>query len=200
MDSTHRIQPDSDPHEPQHPQEQPEAIAPVYWHNESSPSPLAKRRSQGFRHHLISLQDNDDSSSPTSPSSPFRASPTQQHSPCWAKSATVPSYTIVGISILGSHGPGSYVVFTCVIDIISGSPITIRKRYSEFDALRNHLLRTFPKSAQALPALPRKTMVRKFEEQFLEERRKRLEWFLHWVVTNPDVCGSPVVKGWVFDT
>jgi len=37
--------------------------------------------------------------------------------------------------------------------------MTIKKRYSQFDKLREHLVKTFPNSVAALPPLPPKTML-----------------------------------------
>lgn len=57
----------------------------------------------------------------------------------------------------------------------------IRKRYSEFDDLRNKLLQTFPYSAAAMPPLPPKSVISKFRPRFLENRRAKLQYFLKWV-------------------
>lgn len=54
----------------------------------------------------------------------------------------------------------------------------IRKRYSEFDDLRDKLLQTFPNSTAAMPPLPRKSVISKFRPKFLEDRRTKLQYFL----------------------
>jgi hypothetical protein len=54
----------------------------------------------------------------------------------------------------------------------------IRKRYSEFDDLRNRLLQTFPFSEAAMPPLPPKGVISKFRPKFLEQRRIGLSYFL----------------------
>ncbi len=59
---------------------------------------------------------------------------------------------------------------------VQGSPIHLRKRYSEFDELKEKLLQTFPRST--LPELPRKSLTAKFRPKFLEERREGLQYFL----------------------
>jgi hypothetical protein len=89
----------------------------------------------------------------------------------------------------------------------------IRKRYSEFDDLRNKLLQTFPYSEAAMPALPPKSVISKFRPRFLENRRIKLQYFLkcvqysidscmtNWhscVLLNPEFSGSPVLKEFLF--
>ena len=59
-----------------------------------------------------------------------------------------------------------------------GSPMRIRKRYSEFDDLREKLLQTFPRSTAAMPPLPTKSVISKFRPKFLENRRVGLQYFL----------------------
>jgi PX domain len=54
----------------------------------------------------------------------------------------------------------------------------MRKRYSEFDDLRNRLLQTFPLSEAAMPLLPPKGVISKFRPKFLEQRRIGLSYFL----------------------
>lgn len=54
----------------------------------------------------------------------------------------------------------------------------IRKRYSEFDDLREKLLQTFPNFKAAMPPLPPKSVISKFGPKFLENRRRGLQYFL----------------------
>lgn len=54
----------------------------------------------------------------------------------------------------------------------------VRKRYSEFDDLREKLLRTFPNSEASMPVLPPKSIISKFRPKFLENRRAGLQYFL----------------------
>jgi hypothetical protein len=89
----------------------------------------------------------------------------------------------------------------------------IRKRYSEFDDLRDKLLQTFPYSEGAMPPLPPKSVISKFRPKFLENRRIKLQYFLKWVqclsdwgvtnwnsciLLNPEFSGSPVLKEFLF--
>jgi hypothetical protein len=61
---------------------------------------------------------------------------------------------------------------------LQGSSFRIRKRFSEFDSLRDRLLQTFPNSRAAMPPLPPKSVISKFRPKFLETRRVGLQYFL----------------------
>lgn len=60
----------------------------------------------------------------------------------------------------------------------------LRKRYSEFDELREKLLQTFPNSIAAMPELPPKSAFSKFRPKFLENRRVGLQHFLLYVLSS----------------
>jgi len=74
----------------------------------------------------------------------------------------------------------------------------IRKRYSEFDDLRDKLLQTFPLSEAAMPQLPPKSVISKFRPKFLEHRRVGLQFFLNCILLNPEFSSSPVLKDFLF--
>jgi len=57
------------------------------------------------------------------------------------------------------RGVGDYVVWICRVDMIDGGHVVFRKRYSEFEALRNQLAATFPRAASSLPPLPPKSVI-----------------------------------------
>ncbi len=56
--------------------------------------------------------------------------------------------------------------------------MNIRKRYSEFDTLRQRLMKSFPNFDAAVPNLPPKSVISKFRPKFLEKRRAGLQYFL----------------------
>lgn len=59
-----------------------------------------------------------------------------------------------------------------------GSYMNIRKRYSEFDDLREKLVTSFPNFEAAVPPLPPKSVISKFRPRFLDKRRSGLQYFL----------------------
>jgi hypothetical protein len=114
----------------------------------------------------------------------------------WAKSITIDEYVIVRGNPLGA---GAYVVYNCRVQTLDGGPMTIRKRYSEFDELRAKLIKAFPQSTKSsLPPLPPKSAIYKFRPKFLDRRREGLEYFLNCVMLNPEYAGSTLVKDFIF--
>lgn len=154
-------------------------ISPVYWQHADSSTisqyslPLARG---------ITLEDHTESPSETSSS-------------LWARSIIIDSYVVVKGN---PTGIGAYVVWNCKVETLDGGPIFIRKRYSEFDQLRCDLISAFPKAKRALPTLPPKSFMLRFQPTFLERRRKGLSYFLNCVMLNPEFAGSPIVKDFIF--
>ena len=62
--------------------------------------------------------------------------------------------------------------------LVQGGDMNIRKRYSEFDDLRQKLVQTFPNFEAAVPPLPPKSLISRFRPPFLEKRRAGLQYFL----------------------
>jgi hypothetical protein len=111
------------------------------------------------------------------------------------ESVEIPDWTIVN----GSNF-GAFVVFNINIKIgtLTGGSISIHKRYSEFDALRRQLVVAFPNSKAAIPDLPKKSVYANFRPAFLSKRRAGLQYFLHFVVLNPEFSSSPILKDFIF--
>jgi len=63
-----------------------------------------------------------------------------------------------------------------------------RLRYSEFDRLRENLVKAFPHAEASIPKLPRKSIVSRFRPRFLEQRKNGLSHFIRYVFKN--VCWS----------
>ncbi|TAQ90103.1 hypothetical protein B7494_g1519 [Chlorociboria aeruginascens] len=111
---------------------------------------------------------------------------------CWAKCVYIEDHVVIN----GNRtGIGSFVVWNITVETLrvcfsrrgkedsglrvhQGGTMCIRKRYSEFDDLRQKLLQTFPNSEAAMPELPPKSLISKFRKKFLENRRAGLQFFL----------------------
>lgn len=155
---------------------------PPYWHHTRSTSWATA--SSVDHDSPITLHDNDGTNS-------------QSQSRLWAKAVTIDDYVIINGS--NATGIGAYVVWICQVETLDGSPMIIRKRYSEFDQLRNDLLKAFPHTARtSLPPLPSKSAIYKFRAKFLEKRRTGLAYFLNCILLDPVYSGSPVVKNFIF--
>ncbi|KAH7391429.1 PX domain-containing protein [Cadophora sp. MPI-SDFR-AT-0126] len=130
----------------------------------------------------ITLQDNTDEGD-------------SKNKACWARSVYIEDHVIIN----GSRtGIGAFVVWNITVETLRGGSMRIRKRYSEFDDLRDKLLQTFPNSKAAMPPLPPKSVISKFRPKFLESRRAGLQYFLNCILLNPEFSGSPVLKDFLF--
>lgn len=155
--------------------------APPYWlRNRSATLSTVGSSDRGP---AITLKDNTEESP-------------RPHNQLWARSITIDDYVVIqGNSI----GIGAYVVWICKVETLDGSPMTIRKRYSEFDELRIKLLKAFPDSTiTSLPRLPPKSAIYKFKPKFLEKRRQGLTYFLNCVMLSPQYASSIIVKDFIF--
>ncbi|ATY62573.1 sorting nexin [Cordyceps militaris] len=114
---------------------------------------------------------------------------------CWAKSVEIIDHTVVNG---GATSIGAFVVWNVRVETLQGSYMNIRKRYSEFDALRHRLMQSFPNFDAAVPSLPPKSVISKFRPKFLEKRRAGLQYFLNCIILNPEFSGSPVLKDFLF--
>lgn len=118
---------------------------------------------------------------------------TTQANPLWTRSVEVIGYDIVG-SERGNPQPGSYVVWKVTIRTTQGAVLRFQRRYSEFDALRNTLIKEFSGRGLSIPELPAKALVARFDGRFLEERRKGLEYFLQQLLLNPEYADSYALR------
>ncbi|KAF2435756.1 hypothetical protein EJ08DRAFT_717764 [Tothia fuscella] len=135
-------------------------LSPPFWKTNFHDEPAAsvERRSNRSQ---IQLEDHTEEFSDQ-----FRA--------LWAKGVAVDDYII----IRGAVGFGAYVVWNCTVDILDGGSMKIRRRYSEFDKLRHNLVQSFPQAGAALPEIPPKSILHKFQPKFLEKRKAGLDHFL----------------------
>nr|POF26006.1 px domain-containing protein ypt35 [Quercus suber] len=118
----------------------------------------------------------------------------EQTRACWAKSVSIDEY----VCVTGPSGVGAYIVWHCQVETLKGGRLDLRKRYSEFDALRTSLVRSFPHADAMIPQLPRKSVVSRFRPKFLEQRRAGLIHFLNCILLNPEFAASPVLKDFIF--
>ena len=159
-------------------------LSPPYWQHQRSISSASQASLQ--RPPPITLSDNTE---------PDTESPSQ--SALWAKTVSIDSYVIVRGN---PTGLGAYVVWNCQVQTLDGGPMIIRKRFSEFDELRQRLVANFPQSTKkSLPPLPPKSAIYKFRPRFLERRRQGLQYFLTCVMLNPEYASSEAVKEFIFN-
>lgn len=148
----------------------------------------------------ITLQDNerddeDDNEHPSRRSNSSELYGRDRNRACWARSVQVTDHVLVNGS---TTNIGAFVVWNIRVETLNGSRMNIRKRYSEFDDLRRRLVQTFPNFEAAVPALPPKSVLKRFHPRFLEKRRAGLQYFLNCILLNPEFSGSPVLKEFLF--
>ena len=155
-------------------------ISPPYWQHARNASYISQT---SLDPPPIRLEDNTGTHSET-------------HNALWAKAISIDGFVIVRGN---PTGIGAYVVWNIAVQTLDGGPITIRKRYSEFDILRQKLVKAFPQSTRAsLPPLPPKSAIYKFRPKFLEQRKAGLNHFLNCILLNPDYSGSDIVRNFIF--
>jgi hypothetical protein len=120
---------------------------------------------------------------------------TEDSSYVWANDVRIVQYDIIE----GTSRAGAYVVYLIRIGKVNGGYMTVIRRYSEISKFRDELVAQYPDRRNEIPQLPPKTMVARFRPQFLEQRRKQLEYFLMCVVLNPAFASSAAVKRFVSD-
>ncbi|KAI9306644.1 Phox homologous domain-containing protein [Cunninghamella echinulata] len=94
-------------------------------------------------------------------------------------------------------GYGSYICYSCTVFSNKGTPITVRKRYSDFVEIRQRLVKQYPHLKSSIPKLPPKKVVGKFTPTFVEQRRRDLEYFFKYIFLHPTLGSSTVVKQWI---
>ncbi|CAG8569973.1 4845_t:CDS:2 [Acaulospora morrowiae] len=105
----------------------------------------------------------------------------------------------VGNPVRVGTGYGSYIAYTCTVKGQEGANIVARKRYSDFIRLRSQLIKAQPKYKKLIPCLPPKRVVGKFMPEFIERRRKDLEYFLSYILLHPVLGSTMVVRRWFMD-
>lgn len=102
-----------------------------------------------------------------------------------------------GTSMVGLGG-GGYVVYDCVITTKEGTSFHALKRYTAFEDLDATLHKTLPRRLRSLiPPLPPKAPFARFRPAFLDQRRRKLQFYLASILLNPEVGGEECVRRWV---
>jgi len=98
---------------------------------------------------------------------------------------------------MGMRG-GVYVVYDCVITTKEGTSIHCLKRYSAFLELYEALKKTVPRQLLPnIPPLPPKASLARFRPTFLDNRRRRLQFWLASVLLHPEIGATAAAREWV---
>lgn len=101
-------------------------------------------------------------------------------------------------TIVSGNNNARYTLWTIEFQTERGNRVHTRRRYNDFVALRRILVDKHGKETYIMK-LPRKTyfLQDRFQPEFLEERRRGLEYWLNSVVLNPVLGGTAEVKQFV---
>ena len=99
---------------------------------------------------------------------------------------TIRTFSMSYASVDGPSTCLALISHSCTLDAVAtkqfGSDVAdIISRYSEFDRLRENLVRSFPHAEGSIPQLPRKSVVSRFRPRFLEQRKNGLSHFIKYV-------------------
>lgn len=103
--------------------------------------------------------------------------------------------------IAGDNGGPSFTVWCIkiIINDLNYGLIVVYKRYSEIEELHKVLRKKFPN----VPDMPPKDSMNFLRlignEDWIEQRRKGLQWLLSNILLNPRMVENEVVRGFIFE-
>ena len=96
---------------------------------------------------------------------------------------------------IGEKVPGTFFskAYTTYIIVTSPSNFKVRRRYSDFEWLRQVLINMY--SSNVIPPIPKKNKIGgdRFDELFLDKRLRTLEKFLNLLLTDPIIRDSQIL-------
>ncbi|PIA18864.1 Phox-like protein, partial [Coemansia reversa NRRL 1564] len=78
-----------------------------------------------------------------------------------------------------------------------GENLTVMRRYTDFELLREVLCERYRTFSKRIPTLPPKKAFGKFEDRFLKKRENGLQFFLAYVMLHPVIGCSAVIRQWL---
>ncbi|KAJ2359173.1 hypothetical protein GGF43_000339 [Coemansia sp. RSA 2618] len=103
---------------------------------------------------------------------------------------------IIGWVTRGS-GLDVHTEFKVVVHMTRGENLTVMRRYTDFELLRDVLCERYRAFSKRIPHLPRKKAFGKFEDRFLKKRESGLQFFLAYVMLHPVIGCSSIIKQWL---
>ncbi|KAJ2081269.1 hypothetical protein H4R24_002446 [Coemansia sp. RSA 988] len=103
---------------------------------------------------------------------------------------------IIGWVTRGS-GLDVHTEFKVIVHLTSGENLTVMRRYTDFEILREVLCERYRTFSKRIPTLPHKKAFGKFEDRFLKKRENGLQFFLAYVMLHPVIGCSAVIRQWL---
>ncbi|KAJ2614003.1 hypothetical protein H4S08_001928 [Coemansia sp. RSA 1365] len=113
-----------------------------------------------------------------------------------SRRTVVDDVRIIGWITRGS-GLDVHTEFKVIVHLTCGENLTVMRRYTDFELLREVLCERYRTFSKRIPALPRKKAFGKFEDRFLKKRENGLQFFLAYVMLHPVIGCSAVIRQWL---
>ncbi|CAF3611984.1 unnamed protein product [Adineta steineri] len=115
---------------------------------------------------------------------------------CWAPNITIPPFTCkIEEPSKGTKLGGLKAFMEYKIQAQTPGSRIVGRRYKQFDWLHEQLVNKF--RFICIPPLPGKQIAGRFEQEFIEERRRQLELWLNRICRHPVLCASFPVQHFV---
>ncbi|KAJ1667677.1 hypothetical protein IW140_001265 [Coemansia sp. RSA 1813] len=95
------------------------------------------------------------------------------------------------------RGLDVHTEFKVVVHLTRGENLTVMRRYTDFEILREVVCERYRTFRKRVPHLPQKKAFGKFEDSFLKKRESGLQFFLAYVMLHPVIGCSTVIRQWI---
>ncbi|KAJ2864587.1 hypothetical protein GGI22_001684 [Coemansia erecta] len=95
------------------------------------------------------------------------------------------------------RGLDVHTEFKVVVHLTRGENLTVMRRYTDFEILRDVICERYRTFRKRVPHLPQKKAFGKFEDSFLKKRENGLQFFLAYVMLHPVIGCSMAIRQWI---
>ncbi|KAJ2555427.1 hypothetical protein EV175_002268 [Coemansia sp. RSA 1933] len=95
------------------------------------------------------------------------------------------------------RGLDVHTEFKVVVHLTRGDNLTVMRRYTDFEILREVVCQRYRTFRKRVPHLPQKKAFGKFEDSFLKKRESGLQFFLAYVMLHPVIGCSMIIRQWI---
>ncbi|KAJ2521870.1 hypothetical protein H4217_001120 [Coemansia sp. RSA 1939] len=169
-----------------------------------SPSGKAQTTRQGGNLRLIGSPNRESTSVSEHPLSAARDGERGGDTSGFSHSSSLPRQPqtfVDDVRIIGwvtrGRGLDVHTEFKVVVHLTRGDNLTVMRRYTDFEILRDVICERYHTFRKRVPHLPRKKAFGKFEDSFLKKRENGLQFFLAYVMLHPVIGCSTVIRQWI---
>ncbi|KAJ1800713.1 hypothetical protein LPJ59_000882 [Coemansia sp. RSA 2399] len=118
-----------------------------------------------------------------------------------SSSSSHPLTFVDDVRIIGwvtrGRGLDVHTEFKVVVHLTRGENLTVMRRYTDFEILRDVVCERYRTFRKRVPHLPQKKAFGKFEDSFLKKRENGLQFFLAYVMLHPVIGCSMAIRQWI---